>query len=158
MELSERQDEAGVRALYRSLHERWNARDARGFAALFTEGGWAIGYDGSFHPNPVVMEADLAGIFANHPTAAYVASVRGVRFLSGDTAILMAAAGLVPPGQSDINPAVNALQLMVATRREGAWRIESLQNTPAAFHGRPEIAAAMSEELREALRKEADRG
>jgi hypothetical protein len=37
-------------------------------------------------------------------------------------------------------------------------RIESLQNTPAAFHGRRELIAAMTEELREALRREKNRG
>jgi uncharacterized protein (TIGR02246 family) len=151
-------DEAAVRALYRALHERWNARDARGFAALYSPQGFAVGFDGSVHDSPVSLEADLAMIFSHHPTAAYVAHVRGVRFVAPDVAILFAAAGLVPPGAEDINPAVNAFQLLVAARRDGAWRIESFQNTPAAFHGRPEAAEAVSEELRLALREEKARG
>jgi hypothetical protein len=58
---------------------------------------------------------------------------------------------MVPPGRSDINPAVNAIQLLVASHRDGRWQIELFQNTPAAFHGRPELSAALTEELRSVL-------
>jgi hypothetical protein len=58
---------------------------------------------------------------------------------------------MIPPGQADINPAVNAMQTMVAVSRVGEWRIALLQNTPAQFHGRPEMAEALSRELRELL-------
>jgi uncharacterized protein (TIGR02246 family) len=69
-------------------------------------------------------------------------------------AILIAAVGMVPPGGSDINPAVNAIQVLVATKQDGAWRVESFQNTPAAFHGRPELVEQMTQELRAVLRGE----
>jgi hypothetical protein len=58
---------------------------------------------------------------------------------------------MVPPGQSDINPAVNALQTLVVVLRADEWRIALLQNTPAQFHGRPEMAEALTRELRELL-------
>jgi hypothetical protein len=73
------------------------------------------------------------------------------------SALCPAAAGLVPLGQSHINPLVNASQLIVASRQEGAWRIGSLQNTPATFHARPEAVAALTEELREELLRTPDR-
>jgi uncharacterized protein (TIGR02246 family) len=68
-----------------------------------------------------------------------------VRPLGPGVALLRAVPGMVPPGQSDINPAVNAMQSLVAAHRDGAWRIELFQNTPAAFYGRPELGAALSE-------------
>jgi uncharacterized protein (TIGR02246 family) len=146
-------EDTAVRGLFRDLHRAWNAKDARAVADLFTPDGWALGFDGSLHADPHQLASDLAGIFASHQTAAYVARVRSVRFLSPDAAILLAATGLVPPGARDINPAVNAFQVIVACRRGGAWKIASLQNTPAAFQGRPALAEAMSDELRAALRE-----
>ena len=74
--------------------------------------------------------------------------------LAGDVAILRAVVGMIPPGQADINPAVNALQTVVATKSAGQWRIVLFQNTPAQFHGRPELTHQLNEELRAVLRGE----
>jgi hypothetical protein len=59
---------------------------------------------------------------------------------------------MVPRGQSDIDPRLNAVQTMVALKRQGEWRIVLFQNTPAAFHGRPQLVEQLTEELREAIR------
>jgi hypothetical protein len=58
---------------------------------------------------------------------------------------------MVPPGQKDLNPATNAIQSMVAVKQASQWRITLFQNTPAQFHGRPELAEALTEELRKVL-------
>jgi uncharacterized protein (TIGR02246 family) len=142
-----REDE--VRELYRALLERWNERDAKGFAALFADDGISIGFDGSDMTGPAEIEATLGAIFASHPTGSYVAKVRGVRAPAPDVAVLHAVVGMVPRGGSELNPAVNSVQTVVAARRGGAWRIAHFQNTPAAYHGRPEKAEALSAELRE---------
>jgi hypothetical protein len=39
----------------------------------------------------------------------------------------------------------------VAAREGGVWRIVSYQNTPAQFHGRPELAQALTDELQQLL-------
>ena len=52
----------------------------------------------------------LTQIFADHPTATYVAIVREVRLLGPGVGLLRSVAGMVPRGKSDINPAVNAIQ------------------------------------------------
>jgi uncharacterized protein (TIGR02246 family) len=62
--------------------------------------------------------------------------------------MLGAVAGLVPAGKSDLNPQLNAIQTLVAKREDGGWRILQFQNTPAQFHGRPEDAEALTNELR----------
>lgn len=145
-------DEIEVRALYRQMLDSWNKRSADGFAALFTHDGNVVGFDGSMMDGPAEIESVLGQIFANHPTAAYVAKVRSVRFLAPDVAVLRAVAGMVPPGQPDLNPAVNAVQTVVAAKDDDRWRIVLLQNTPAAFHGRPEASEKLTEELRQLLR------
>ncbi|KIL42331.1 methionyl-tRNA formyltransferase [Gordoniibacillus kamchatkensis] len=141
-----------VQALYRQLLEAWNNRSARGMADLFAEEGEMIGYDGSQAFGPDEIYSHLHPIFEHHPTAAFVSKVKQVRVLSAEIAVLRAVAGMVPPGKSDINPQVNTHHTLVATNNEGTWRIELFQNTPAQFHGRPELVEQMTEELRELIR------
>lgn len=146
-------DEMEIQALYFQLLENWNNRNATGFAALFSSDGSSIGFDGSIFDGPAEIKASLSQIFAHHQTASYVAKVRHVRFLAPHVAILRAAVGMVPPGQMDLNPAVNAIQTLTVTRQSDHWRIALLQNTPAQFHGRPELAQQLTDELREVLKE-----
>lgn len=144
-------DEAAVRDLHRDLLENWSKRDANAFAALFEEDGSQVGFDGSQVNGRSDIASHLRQIFADHQTATYVWKVREVRFLTADTAILRAVVGMVPPGRSELNPATNAIQSLVAVKRSGAWKIALFHNTPAAFHGRPELAEALTQELSQLL-------
>ncbi len=145
-------DEAEVRALYRQILDAWNQRNAGDMAALFAEDGNVVGFDGSPLNRRAEIESAMRQIFADHLTAAYVGKIREVRFLTPEVAILRAVVGMVPPGQADLNPAVNAIQTLVAARHAGGrWRVELFQNTPAQFHGRPELAQQLTEELRQLL-------
>ena len=74
-----------------------------------------------------------------------------MRFLAPGVAVLRAVADMVPPWQSDLNPAVNTIQTLVAAEHDGQWHIALFQNTPAQFHGRPELAQELTEELRQLL-------
>ena len=146
-------EESHVRELYRRLLEAWNKRDAHRFAALYEENGNQIGFDGSQINGQADIETHLGQIFADHQTATYVGKVREVRFLNEETTILRAVVGMIPPGQSDINPATNAIQSLVAVKRGGQWKVALFHNTPAAFHGKPEAVAQLTEELRQLLAK-----
>jgi uncharacterized protein (TIGR02246 family) len=131
--------------------EGWDTRDADAMAAAFAEDGEAIGFDGTRHCGRAQIAAEMARIFAGHPTPAYVAKVRGVRLLGPDAGVLQAVVGMVPPGESDLRPELNARQTVVAARTGGQWRIVLLQNTPAQFHGRPELRDGLTAELRDLL-------
>jgi uncharacterized protein (TIGR02246 family) len=148
-------DEGDVRVLYRALLERWNERNAEGYAALCLEDAHIVGFDGSQMDGRAQIADELAQIFAHHPTAAYVAKVRGVDFLAVGVAVLRAVAGMIPPGKADINPAVNAIQTLVAAKRDGRWQVALFHNTPAAFHGRPELGEKLTDELRRELESRA---
>src|SRR5262245_49172506 len=100
----------GVEAIYGKLLEAWNKRDAAAFAALFTDDGTSVGFDGSTMSGRDEIERHLSQIFGSHETARYVAKVRDVRELSDGVTVLRAVAGMVPPGGRDINPNVNAIQ------------------------------------------------
>jgi uncharacterized protein (TIGR02246 family) len=110
-----------------------------------------VGFDGSQMSGRTEIETTMSQIFADHQTAAYVGKVRDVRFLSPEIAVLRAVSGMVPPGKADINPAVNTIQTLIAIKEDGAWRIALYQNTPAQFHGRPDLVEQLTEELRQLL-------
>ena len=117
-------------------------------AALFAHDGHAVGFDGSEMHGPAQIVSSLTEIFASHQTAAYVDIVRGVWPIGRDAAVLVAHVGMVPPGGSQVNPQVNAVQTLVASRDpNGGWKIDLLQNTPAVYHGRPDDAARLTAEL-----------
>jgi uncharacterized protein (TIGR02246 family) len=139
-------DEGAVRALYRDLLDAWNRRDAHAYAGLFADDGQLVGFDGAQVAAGQIVE-HFEPIFKSHPTAAYVAKVRAVRALGPDAALLRAIAGMIPPGQAKLNPAVNAVQSMVAERHDGSWRVVFFQNTAAQYHGRPDLAEQHTAEL-----------
>jgi uncharacterized protein (TIGR02246 family) len=145
--------DAEVRELYRKLLEAWDKRNARDYAMLFAPDAMLVGFDGTQVFGQADIGAHISEVFSHHQTARYVSIVRGVRAVTGDVVALSAVAGMVPPNKTDINPDVNAVQTMVAARRGSAWQVALFQNTPAAFHGRPNDAKALCEELRGVLKK-----
>jgi uncharacterized protein (TIGR02246 family) len=89
----------------------------------------------------------LGNIFMQHLPPAYVGKVRGVRLLSTDVAVLSAVAGMVPMDRDTLEPSLNAIQTLVAVHNGTRWEVALFQNTPAAFHGRPEESQLLTEEL-----------
>jgi uncharacterized protein (TIGR02246 family) len=142
----------GVLTLYQQLLDAWNARNAAAFAALFSEDGSVVGFDGSPMNGRAEIRSALEGIFGSHQTASYVAKVREIRRLGSDVLLARSVVGMVPPGKADLNPAVNAIQSLVAAGRGADMRIALLHNTPAVFHGRPELAEQLTRELTDAHR------
>jgi uncharacterized protein (TIGR02246 family) len=140
---------ASARRVYFGLLDDWNRQDARAMAARFAERGSLVGFDGSAIDGRSCIQAHVTPIFAQHPTPLFVAKVREVRRVAGDQTLLVrAVAGMWPRGGSTLDPTLNAIQTVVLSRGDGVYRIEMFQNTPAAFHGRPEEVERLSDELR----------
>lgn len=144
--------EASVRALYERVLEGWNRASAEAFAASFAEDGEVVGFDGSETRGRSAIAEEMGRIFADHATGRYVGKVRSVRALGSAAALLRAVAGVVPAGRSELEPSLNAVQTVVAEERDGEWRVLLYHNTPAQYHGRPELVESLTEELREELR------
>jgi len=89
----------------------------------------------------------------HHQTATYVWKIKEVRFLHSEVATLRAIVGMIPPGQKEINPVANAIQTITAIKQNDVWKIDPFQNTPAQFHGRPEMVEKLTKELNEQLKK-----
>ncbi|SFB07100.1 MULTISPECIES: SgcJ/EcaC family oxidoreductase [unclassified Bacillus (in: firmicutes)] len=140
-----------IHTLYQNLMDTWNRRNARDMADLFGESGELIGFDGSTAKGSNEIFSHLALIFENHPTAPYVSKIKDVRFLSSTVAVLRAIGGMIPIGQSDLESKLNAHHTLVAVQHNEKWSTDLFQNTPAAFHGRPELVEEMTNELRQEL-------
>ncbi len=151
MEDSEQQVYAQVYALYRRMLEGWNTRDAALMAAQFAPDGISIGFDGSQMSGQAEIGSTLQQIFTQHATPPFVHKLTSVRLLTPEVALLRAIAGMVPPGKSELEPSLNAVQTVVAQLCDGQWCISQLQNTPAALHGRPELMQQMTAELKDAM-------
>jgi uncharacterized protein (TIGR02246 family) len=139
------ENEAG--ALYDRLITGWNDHDGYAMAEPFAEDGVIIGFDGSLSSGRQTIGTEMSNIFADHETGRYAVKVQSVRSLGSQAVILRAIAGLVPPGHARINPQTNSHQTVVAVEQHGQWQIVLFQNTPAQFHGRPELVEAMTREL-----------
>lgn len=144
-------DTQPIKKLYKKLLDSWNEQDAAKYASCFTDSSYVIGFDGSQMNSKNEIETEIGRIFADHQTADYVSKIQEVKFLSRDISLLRAIAGMIPPGATDINPDANAIQSLVASRNSdsGHWQIVLFHNTPAQFHGRPELAEALTSELQE---------
>ena len=136
-----------VMALYDKLIAGWNAHDGEAMATPFAEDGVIIGFDGSVSSGRQTIGTEMSSIFADHETGRYAVSVQSARALGPQAVILRAIAGLVPPGQIAINPKTNSHQTVVAEVQDRRWRIVLFQNTPAQFHGRPELVEDMTRKL-----------
>ena len=138
-------------AVYERLLRAWNDQNADAFGGVFAEEGSAVGFDGSTMNGRQEIVETIRAIFRDHRTATYVAKVREVRELGAEVVLVRAVVGMMPPGSAELNPAVNAIQSVVMTGQGASLRVALLHNTPAAFHGRPELAEELTRELTDVL-------
>ncbi|MET3657783.1 SgcJ/EcaC family oxidoreductase [Sporosarcina psychrophila] len=138
-----------IKTLYYNLILAWNNRDAKSMADQFTEQGELIGFDGSQEIGRNTIFAHLEPIFADHPTPPFINVVKDVYFLSAEVAMLRAIVGMIPPGGTELDPNLNAHQTLIAVKGNDGWKIKLFQNTPAQFHGRPDLVEQMTKELKQ---------
>lgn len=135
--------------LYHQLIDAWNGRNAEKFAALFSSEAICVGFDGSEMFGNAQIKSQLSAIFEGHPTAEYVTLVQESGPLTKDALLVRAHVGMVPPGKDKIDPAKNAIQIMIVDLTNGKNEIVVFQNTPAQFHGREEDSKWFTQQLEE---------
>jgi uncharacterized protein (TIGR02246 family) len=140
--------DAQIRALYAQFIDGWNRRSGAAVAASFADDGDIIGFDGTHHSGRLSIAADMRRVFDSHPTQTYVGLVRSVRPIAEGVAVLHAHAGMIPPGEEDIDPTLHTVHTMVAVVEMGRWKISLLQSTPLHLGGRSEAREALTRELR----------
>src|SRR3712207_3435461 len=97
----------------------WNQRSGAAVAAAFADDGDVIGFDGTVHSGRLSIAADMRRVFADHVTPTYVALVRSVRGIADRVAVLHAVAGMVQPGETELDPRLHTVHTMVAVDEGG---------------------------------------
>ncbi|HEV8082055.1 MAG TPA: SgcJ/EcaC family oxidoreductase [Chitinophagaceae bacterium] len=144
-------DGNNIRSLYEKLLESWNDNNAGKFSKLFADDGNVIGFDGSQMNGRNQINDELNKVFVNHKVSSYVGIVREIRTLSPTVFLLRAVAGMVPQDKAEIKADMNTIQTLVGQREHDEFLITLYQNTPAAFHGRPELVKQLTEELQKVV-------
>jgi uncharacterized protein (TIGR02246 family) len=123
-------DESAVRDLYRELMDGWNRGSGEAFAAVFTEDGDLIGFDGTHFEGRAEIATFHQELFDKWLKGTrLVGRVKDVRFLSPDVALMHAVGSTVMRGKSRPSPERDSIQTLVATRQSGEWRLAAFQNT-----------------------------
>src|ERR671911_1780695 len=123
-------DEVAVRDLYRELMDGWNRGSGEAFAAVFTEDGDLIGFDGTHLKGRAEIATFHQELFDKWLKGTrLVGRVKDVRFLSSDVALMHAFGSTVMRGKTEPAPERDSIQTLVAVRRDGQWRLAAFQNT-----------------------------
>ena len=113
-------------------YQAWEANDADAFVAYYTDDASVV-QPGVYKKDREEIRATMAAGFAgplsgsraiDHPS--------DVRFLTGDTAVVISEGGIIFPGQDAVASEGLVRATWVLVRRNGAWRIASYHNSPAS--------------------------
>jgi len=149
-------DEAAVRSLYQHLMAGWNRGGGESFAAVFTEDGDLVAFDGKRFKGRKEIGPFHQQLFDRWMKGTrLVGQVEDVRFLSPDVAVMHAVGGTVMPGKTKPSPERDSIQTLVATRQGAEWRIAAFQNTrvrPIDRNAVPFLVWTLTDWLWKALR------
>src|SRR5918998_4884045 len=111
-------DEAAVRDLYRELMDGWNRGSGEDFAAVFTEDGDLVAFDGTHFEGREEIAPFHQELFDRWMKGSrLVGQVKDVRFLSSDVALIHAVGSTVMRGESEPSPERDSIQTLVAVRQ-----------------------------------------
>ena len=123
-------DEAAVRALYQELIDGWNRGSGEDFAAVFTEDGDLVAFDGTHFKGREEIAPFHQELFDKWLKGSrLVGKVKDVRFLSPDVAVMHAVGSTVMRGKDEPSPERDSIQTLLAIRQDGEWRLAAFQNT-----------------------------
>ena len=146
--------EAIIEAIYENLINSWNETNAQAFSDLFSDSGTLVGFDGTTASGRQDIYDHLSSVFADHTPAKFVSIIRDIKVLCPTVGLLRAVAGMARSAEKKINPKTNTIQSLVVVSEMGHFRIVLFQNTPAAFHGRPQVVEHLTDELQKELDQE----
>jgi uncharacterized protein (TIGR02246 family) len=136
-------EEQAVRELYTELMDGWNCGSGEDFAAVFTEDGDLVAFDGTHFKGREEIAPFHQELFDKWLRGSrLVGKVKDVRFLSPDVALMHAVGSMVMRGKSEPSPERDSIQTLVAVREEGReeWRLAAFQNTRVRYMGPNPVA------------------
>lgn len=123
-------DEAAVCAFPQRMIEAWNRGSSAGFAAAFTGDADFVAFEGTHLQGRERIAAFHQQLFdtAVKGTRLVDGRVVFVRFPAPGLAVMHATVGVVMPGEEVASPSRDSMQLFVAVKRDGEWRLRALLN------------------------------
>jgi uncharacterized protein (TIGR02246 family) len=123
-------DEEFVRGLYQQFTDAWDQGDGAALAAVFTDDGDLVGFDGTHLHGRSVIEKFQQNLFDKYLKGTRLTgAVTDVRFLDSSTALVHAIGGTIKKNKMKPTRARDSIQTLVATRASDGWRLAAFQNT-----------------------------
>src|SRR5256885_826018 len=124
------QDHQAVLATFKAMSDAWASMDAGQFAACYAPDATVIGPGISLWGRDDIR-ASMAAAFAGPlKDSQRPHSAQGLRFLAGDTVVVVTESATVFPGESEVPPDRQHLVTWILARYDGRWprRITSAEH------------------------------
>ncbi|MGH3939169.1 MAG: SgcJ/EcaC family oxidoreductase [Pseudonocardiaceae bacterium] len=123
-------DQEEMRAVPERIVDGWAANDADAVAAVFTTGTDFVIGDGTFLRGREELRRYLADGFAGFLKDTRVtAPVQSVRCLSSTVGVVHTLGGILLPGETEVPPERQGIQVFIVTKHGGEWLVNVYQNT-----------------------------
>ena len=122
---------AAVRATFDQMYAAWAANDADAFVRPYTEDATVVMRGVIRSGRAAVREHMGAGFAGPLKGSRAVDEPQSIRFVGGDTAIVVSRGGIVMAGESSVPAEREILATWVLSKEDGQWRIVAYTNTPA---------------------------
>jgi uncharacterized protein (TIGR02246 family) len=128
-------DQAAIQAVLVDSYKAWEAGDAAGMVASYTDDATAI-MTGSLRDSRDVIRESMALAFAGPLKGSSTINKQlSIRFVGRDAAIVVSESGILFAGQDEVPDAGKVNATWVFEKRDGEWLI-------AAYHNSPVLAPA----------------
>ena len=129
--MSSEQAHKALLATFKTMSDAWALMDAARFAACYADDATVIG-PGIYLRGKDDISGSMAAAFAGPlKRSRRPHSAQSVRFLSGDTAIVVTESATIFPGEAEAPPDRQHLVTWVLTRHDGQWLVEANHICPA---------------------------
>lgn len=123
-------ERAAIHAVPERIVRAWARNDANAVAAVFTRDTDFVVGDGTFLRSRAELRRYLAAGFDGFLSGARVtAPVASVRCLSRDVGVVHTLGGILLPGEQEVPPERQGIQVFVVTKHGGQWLVDVYQNT-----------------------------
>ena len=129
------EDEAAIQAVLADSYQAWEAGDADGMVADYTEDATAI-VPGSLRGSRDVIRQSMEQAFAGPLKGSSTRNKQlGIRPVGRDAAIVISESGILFTGQAEVPDAGKVNATWVFEKRDGRWLIAAYHNSPVLAPG-----------------------
>lgn len=123
-------EQDAIRAVPARIEAAWAANDADAVAAVFTEDTDFVIGDGTFLKGREELRQYMADAFDTVLEGSHVtAPVESARCVSRSVGVVHTLGGILMPGETEVPPERQGVQVFVVTKHGGEWLVDVYQNT-----------------------------